>query len=102
MFAFRLVGELTGVKSTTGAVYLTIKPAHAVDWTRKGDRQASYNMQLSPAITLASLPPVGALVEVTGEGCRVYTDWIDPSNNRKKEIENYRYLLLTVKVMSAK
>lgn len=97
MIEFKLSGTLTGVKSSDKAVYLTVKPHVPAEWCRRGDRQSSYNMQLAPALDISSLPAVGSSVEILGEGVRVYTDWTDPVSKREKEIENHRFMILSIK-----
>jgi hypothetical protein len=100
MLEFKLTGILTGVKSSEKAVYLTVKPDQQAEWCRRGDRQSSYNMQLAPSLEVTSLPPVGSHVELLGEGVRVYTDWTDPVSKREKEIENHRFMIITVKPLA--
>lgn len=97
MIEFNFSGVLTGVKVAEKAVYLTVKPSISAEWCKKGDRQSSYNMQLAPAIDVASLPAVGSSVLIEGEGVRIYTDWTDPVSKRVKEIENHRFMILSIK-----
>ena len=100
MIELTLYGILTGVKVAEKAVYLTVKPDAQAEWCKRGDRQSSYNMQLAPAIEVASLPAVGSSVHIKGEGVRVYTDWTDPISKREKEIENHRYMIVSIKAQT--
>ncbi len=96
MMKFSLEGVLTGVKIADKASYITIKPSESVNWTRKGDRQAAFNLELSKTFDVRTLPPAGSPVVVQGEVARTYTDWEDPNTNRIKEIENHRFLAVSV------
>lgn len=95
MMKFVLLGTLSGYKSGERENYITVKPAESVSWARKDDRQSAFNMQLDPKIKLTSLPAGGSAVEVHGETCRTFSDWID-QHGKKKEIEHHRFLVTAI------
>ena len=95
MFRFTAQGTITGFKAGEERTTIMVKPASPADFVGRDDRESSLNLELGEGVDIGKVPFQKSVV-VEGVFARTFHSWKDPVSGRKKDIENYRWMVLKI------